>query len=102
MDHDAQLAIRELLRDLGWLPSDLKCEEKNRLAQEYLDATVTWLQMSEGPSLRMLDRLPQSYKGLLQGALRKNEPLVPAINEARLKAARAQLALQAHIADHNC
>jgi hypothetical protein len=36
MDQERDLAIRELLCDLGWLPSDLHCAEKKRLA----DATV--------------------------------------------------------------
>jgi hypothetical protein len=55
MDSEAQQTIRELLSDLGWLPSDLKCEEKKRLAQEYLDATVTWFQLRERLSLKMLE-----------------------------------------------
>jgi hypothetical protein len=33
MDHESNLAIRELLPDLGWLPSDLNCEEKKHLAE---------------------------------------------------------------------
>lgn len=29
MDREREFAIRELMRDLGWLPSDLNCEEKD-------------------------------------------------------------------------
>jgi len=101
VDHGAQLAIRELLSDLGWLPSDLKCEEKKRLAQEYLDAIIKWFEVGRGPRLEMLERLRRSYGGLRKEVLRY-EALVPAIDEARLKAAQAWLVLQAHIADHNC
>ena len=101
MDHDTQLAIRELLSDLGWLPSDLKCEEKKRLAQDYLDATITWFEVGREPRRQMLERLGQSYEGFRKEVLRYGA-LVPATDEARLKAARARLALQAHIADHSC
>ena len=100
MDSEAQLAIRELLSDVGWLPSDLKCEEKKRLAEEYLDATVTWLHAAEGPRLKMLEH----YKGLRYGALltAEYEALASASDEARVKAAQARMALQAHIAAHGC
>jgi hypothetical protein len=104
MDHERDLESRELLRDVGWLPSDLNCEEKRRLAQEYLDATSAWFEVGRGRWLRILDRLRQAYKGLSKELLRpgKYEALDAAIDEARLKAARARLALEAHIAAHNC
>src|SRR5262245_45412823 len=34
MDRERRFAVRESMRDLGWLPSDLNCEEKRRLAEE--------------------------------------------------------------------
>lgn len=96
MGHEGDLAIRELLRDLGWLPSDLNCEEKQRLAEDYLSATTTWFEVGRG---LWLTQLRQAYKVSRRG---EYETLVPAINDARLKAARARLALEAHIAAHNC
>jgi hypothetical protein len=104
MDHEGDLAIREVLRDLGWLPSDLNCEEKRRLAEEYVDATISWFESDRGLRLTMLERLRRAYKGLRKEVLRIREydALALAINEARLKAAQARLALEAHIAAHNC
>jgi hypothetical protein len=43
MDDERNIALRAVLRDLGWLPSDLNCQEKNRLAEQYLKATTAWL-----------------------------------------------------------
>lgn len=101
MDYERDLAIRELLRDLGWLPSDLRCEEKRRLAEEYLETTTVWFEAGKGLRLAMLR---QAYTGLPKGAWRWEEytSLVPAIEEARRKAAQARLALEAHIAAHHC
>jgi len=96
MDHERDLAIRELLRDLGWLPSDLNCEEKKRLAEEYLNATLAWLEVGRGMWLTLLRRSSiASPRG-------KSETLATVIEDARLKAARTRLALQAHVAAHNC
>jgi hypothetical protein len=99
MDQQRDLAIRELLCDLGWLPPDLNCEEKKRLAEEYLDATTAWFEVGRGLRLMVLERFRQAYTVLRP---REYEGLAQAIEEARLKAAQARLALEAHIATHNC
>jgi hypothetical protein len=104
MDYEGRLAIQELLRDLGWLPSDLNCEEKKRLAEEYLDATAAWSQVGRGPVQASREWLRQAHTG----SRRRMPPLEgwkalrPALEEARLKAARARLALEAHIGAHKC
>ncbi|HTA44108.1 MAG TPA: hypothetical protein VK789_16775 [Bryobacteraceae bacterium] len=104
MDSERELAIRELLRDLGWLPSDLACDEKKRLAEEYLDATTAWLEAGKGLDRALVDRLRQAYRGSWKSAPGPGEweRLRPAIDEARKKAARARLDLEAHIAAHKC
>jgi hypothetical protein len=97
MEQENDLLIRELLRDLGWLPSDLNCDEKKYLADEYLNATMAWIEISRGQWLRLLR---QAYKTSPQG---KYETLATtAIENARVEAARTRLALQAHVAAHNC
>ena len=104
MDADRDLAIRELLRDLGWLPTDLACEEKRRLAEAYAEATTQWLSAGRDLKVKILERLRQANNFLHQGALYKAEyeGLAPAIDKARSKAAEAKLALEAHIAVHHC
>jgi hypothetical protein len=96
MDQERDLAIGELLRDLGWLPSDLNCEEKKHFAEEYLNATTAWFEVGRG---FWLTQLRLAYKVSRRG---EDETLVRAIDDARLKAARARLSLEAHIAAHNC
>jgi|SRR5581483_10935696 len=96
MDHEREFAIREVLTDLGWFPSELNCEEKRRLADEYLSATVAWFEVASGLWLTILRR---AYRGSLSGEC---DPSVPAIDEARRKAARVRLALDTHIAAHDC
>lgn len=90
--------MRELLRDLGWLPADLNCEEKRRLAEEYCDATAAWTEACRGPWAVLMERLRRSYRPL-RGYDAADRLL---IEEAQRKAARAKLALEAHIAAHNC
>jgi hypothetical protein len=104
MDYERDLALRELLHDLGWLPSDLRCDEKKRLAEEYLKATAVWFDAGKGLWLTILEPLRQGYTGLQKEAWRigKSKSLVPAIDEARRKAAQTRLALEAHIAAHHC
>jgi hypothetical protein len=99
MDQETALAIRETLLSLGWLPSDLSCEEKKRLADDYLNATTAWFDAGRGMRLALLQQLRETYSVLRQP---EYEALRPAIEEARLRAARARLALEAHIAAHNC
>ena len=89
MDDEANIAIRELLRDLGWLPSDLNCQEKSRLAEQYLSATTAWF--DAGRSL-WLTQARRAYKVSLQG---EDETVLRALDDARLQAARARLALEA-------
>ena len=103
MDHERDPIIRELLCDLGWLPSDLDCEEKRRLAERYLDATTAWFDAGRGLRQTMLERLRQAHQGLQKGIFRTGEydAMVATLDEARLRAARARQALEAHIAAHN-
>lgn len=94
MDGGIKFAVRELMHDLAWLPSDLNCEEKRRLAEEYLDATTEWSEACRSRWMDLGDRLRQSYysyRGLDDG-----------IDEARLRTAAARLALERHIAAHKC
>ena len=100
MDREREFAIRELMRDLGWLPSDLNCEEKRRLGEEYLDATIEWAEAYHGRWMDLVDRLRQTYSALRSTEYQGPDHLV--IDEARLKTARARLALEAHVAAHNC
>lgn len=104
MDSEREFAIRELLRDLGWLPSDLACDEKKRLAQEFLEATTSWLDVSRELNPGLVDRLHQGYRGLLKSMPSSGEleRLRPAIDRARIKAARARLELEDHMAAHKC
>jgi hypothetical protein len=99
MDHELRLGYQELLRDLGWFPSDLHCEEKRRLAEQYLDATIAWFDVNRDLRAKFLERLRQPARNWLN--YRGTGPR-PASEQARLKAARAKLALAAHIAAHNC
>ena len=101
MAHETEPAIRELLCDLGWLPADLQCEDKKRLAEEYLNATIAWFDMGKGLQRTILERLRQGYEGL-SNDVREYEALAPSIEEARLKAAQARLALRTHMDAHNC
>ena len=100
MDREREFAIRELMRDLGWLPTDLNCEEKRRLAQKYLDATIEWADSCQGPWMDLMDRLHQTYSAVRSTVFQGPDHLV--IDEARLKTARARLALEAHVAVHHC
>ena len=100
MDREREFAIRELMRNLGWLPSDLNCEEKSRLAEVYLDATIEWAETCQGQWMGLVDRLRQTYSALRSMEYQGRDQLV--VDEARLKTARARLALQAHLAVHNC
>ena len=104
MDSEREFAIRELLRDLGWLPSDLACDEKKRLAQEFVDATTSWLDASRGLNPALVDRLREGYRGFWKSMPSPGEweTLRPAIDRARIKAARARLELEAHMAAHKC
>jgi hypothetical protein len=104
MDSEREVAIRELLRDLGWFPSDLACDAKKRLAEEYLDATTAWLEAGKGLDRDLVDRLRQAYRGLWKSAPGPGEweRLRPAIDEARQKAVGARLDLEVHIAAHKC
>ena len=43
MDRETEFAIREVMRDLGWLPSDLNCKERDAWQRN------TWLPQSNGP-----------------------------------------------------
>ena len=61
MDRETEFAIREVMRDLGWLPSDLNCEEKRRLAEEYLASTIEWAEACQGRWMGLVDRLRQAY-----------------------------------------
>jgi hypothetical protein len=100
MDREREFAIREVMRDVGWLPSDLNCEEKRRLAEEYLDATIEWAETRQGLWTDLVERLRRTYSALRLAEYQGPDP--PVIDEARLKAARARLALEAHMAVHNC
>ena len=100
MDRERKFAIRELMRDLGWLPSDLNCEEKRRLAEEYLDATIEWAEACQGRWMDLADRLRRTYSAMRSTEYQEPDPLV--IDEARLKTVRARLALESHVAVHNC
>ena len=88
------------MRDLGWLPSDLNCEEKRRLAEEFLDATIKWAEVCDGRWMDLVHRLRQSY--FTPWSTEREGPDHLVIDEARLKTARARLALEAHVALHNC
>ncbi len=90
MDREREIAIRELMRDLGWLPSDVNCEEKRRLAEEYLDATIEWAEACQGRWMNLVDRLRRTYLVLRSTEYQGPGHLV--IDEARLKTARARLA----------
>ena len=100
MDREAEFAIREVMRDLGWLPSDLNCEEKRRLAEEYLAATIEWAAACQGRWMGLVDRLRQGYPAVRSTEHQALDAQV--IDEARLKTARARLALESHVAVHNC
>lgn len=104
MDSEREFAIRELLRDLGWFPSDLACDEKKRLAQEFLEATTSWLDAGRELNEDLVDRLREGYRGIWKSMPTRREwdKLRPVIDEARIKAARARLELEAHIAAHRC
>jgi len=104
VDHERELAFQELLRDLGWLPTDLECAEKKRLADEYLDATIAWRDAGRGLQITMRERLRSTGMVFQKGVLQKGEydALAPTLEEARLKAARAKLELIADIAEHKC
>ena len=100
MDREREFAIRELMRDLGWLPTDFNCEEKRRLAQEYLNATIEWAESCQGPWMDLIDRLCQTYYALRSAESQGPDHVV--IDEAHLKTARARMALEAHVAVHHC
>ena len=100
MDHEREFAIRELMRDLGWLPSDLNCQEKMRLAEEYMAATIEWAEACQHRWMDLVDRHRQSYSVPSSTGYKGGGDL--AIDEARLKTAPARLALEAHLVVHNC
>jgi hypothetical protein len=99
MDDERNIALREVLRDLGWLPTDLSCQEKNRLAEQYLEATTAWLDAGAAGRGLWLTQMVRAYKASLRG---EDEAQLRSFDEARLRAARARLALEAHTAAHNC
>jgi hypothetical protein len=99
MNQETEFAIREFLQSLGWLPTELDCREKERLAEAYADATMAWFEASKGLRLTLFELLRQSY---LASRQREFEILKPLIESARVKAARARLDLAVHIAEHKC
>ena len=99
MDSEKDIALRESLLSLGWLPSDLTCEEKKRLAEEYFNATKAWFESGRELRISLLARLRSGYAVPGQ---REWDALKPVMEEARLKAARARIAMEAHIAAHGC
>lgn len=98
VEQERDIALRELLRDLGWLPGDLNCDEKRRLADDYLEATKSWFDLGKGMRRDLLERLRHSHKV----PARDYQDLNSNLDQARRKTARARLALEAHIAAHRC
>ena len=99
---ECEAEYQELLQALGWLPQDLSCPEKKRLADEYLEASKSWRNLGRDFNRNGLERLRQNYAGARLGLLDEYRAKAPVLEEARLKAARARLALEAHIAEHRC
>lgn len=104
---DSESERQELLRELGWLPADLSCPEKKRLAEEYLAADRAW--SNSGKDLKGLwmelrdNLLRRNYTALRSSAARARlADVEPAMEQARLRTARARVALEAHIAEHGC
>ncbi|MEA2260568.1 MAG: hypothetical protein QOJ51_3393 [Acidobacteriaceae bacterium] len=69
----------------------MSCEEKNRLLKEYEAATVDFSAAVIELRLRMGTSPKEEYKRLAQTS-----------NEARVKSEGARLALEQHIATHDC
>jgi hypothetical protein len=73
---------------------------RRRLAEEYLDATIEWAEACQVQWMDLIDRLRRTYSAVLSTEDQERNPLV--IDEARLKTAHARLALESHVAAHNC